>query len=78
MITVSDQEGEETFAPGVSVAEEHDLQNVQVEGDYNEGSSKNTVEPNQFEVLDLTGFDRDEIPTNFGTNDDFLSNVNLN
>ena len=22
--------------------------------------------------------DRDEIPTNFGTNDDFLSNVNLN
>lgn len=78
VISVSDQEGEETVAPAVSVAEEHDLQIVQVEGDYNERSSKNTAEPNQYEDLDLTDFDRDESPTNFGTNYDFLPNVNLN
>ncbi|KAL7597760.1 hypothetical protein Lser_V15G25577 [Lactuca serriola] len=78
VIIVSDQEGEETAAPVVSVAEEHDLQDVQVEGAYNEGSSKNTAEPNQFEDLNLTGFDKDDILANFGTNDDFLANINLN
>ena len=78
MITVSDQEGEETVTPNVSVAEEHDLRSVQVESDYKEGSSKNATETDQYEDLDLTGFDRDEIPTNFRCNEDFLSNVNLN
>ena len=78
VITASYQEGEETVSPTVSVAEEHDLQTVQVKGDYNEGQSKNTAEPDHYEYLDLTGFDRDENPTNFGTNDDFRSNVNLN
>ena len=77
MITVSDQEGEETAAPTVAVVEEHVLRLVHIESDYNEGSSVNATEAEQFEDLDLTGFDRDEIPPNFGSNDDFLSNVNL-
>ena len=57
VVTISDQEGEEAKSHDVSVVEEHNLQNVQIEGDYNEGSSKNTAQPNQFEDLDLTGFD---------------------
>ena len=65
MILVSDKEGEETTDTDVSVAEEHDLQSVQVEGDYNKGSSKKPNEDQPYEDLDLTGFDKDEIPISF-------------
>ena len=56
----------------------HDLTSVQVQSDFNKKSLKSGTETDLYEDLDLSGFDKDEIPLNFGINEDFLSNDNLN
>ncbi|KAL7617903.1 hypothetical protein Lser_V15G04026 [Lactuca serriola] len=69
IITVSDHENNETPYPKVQVDGEHELQYVQVQSNYNEGTK---IDDEGLEDVDLTGFDKDDIPLNFGSNDDYL------
>ncbi|XP_023751994.1 uncharacterized protein LOC111900354 [Lactuca sativa] len=74
VITVSDQDDDEAQATVAHVAEEHELQPVHVQSDYNEGSGN---DKEVFEDVDLTGFDNDDIPLNFGSNDEFMTGEDL-
>ena len=55
---------------------------MHVESDYNEGTMEDATENEGDDVdslndLDLSGYDMDNIPLNFGGNDNFLSNEDL-
>ena len=82
VIHVSDHE-DNVVTPVAIVAEEHNLQFVHVESDYNEGTMEDATEnegddDDSFNDIDLSGLDKDDISLIFGGNDNFLSNEDLN
>ncbi|KAL7606622.1 hypothetical protein Lser_V15G16590 [Lactuca serriola] len=74
IITASEHEDNETPDPNARVDDEHELQSVQVQSNFDEGTG---IDDEGLKDVDLTGFDKDDIPLNFGSNDDYLNEVNL-
>ena len=81
VIPVSDHE-DDAIALVAIVDEEHDLHFVHVENDFNEGAMEDATEnegddDDSFNDIDLSCFDKYDISLNYGGNDNFFSNEDL-